>query len=58
MAVLLPCGPAMELKIGFEIFLFPLILLSLLITRTAGDSLDTEFSKLIKEEKYLVALLP
>ena len=41
--------------------LFPLILLScLLITQTAGDSLqavdDAEFSKLIKEEKYVVAL--
>ena len=46
---------------GLEILLFPLILLSLLVTQTAGDSLqaadDAEFSKLIKEEKYVVALL-
>ena len=45
---------------GSHKLLFPLILLSLLITKSAGDSLqaadDAEFSKLIKEEKYVVAL--
>ena len=40
--------------------IFSLILISQLVTRTVGDSLETtddaEFSKLIKEEKYVVAL--
>ena len=47
----------MDLKL--DIF-YPLIILSLLITQTVGDSLqavdDSEFSKLIKDEKYVVAL--
>ena len=50
----------MDLKLkGLDIF-YPLIILSLLITQTVGDSLqavdDSEFSKLIKDEKYVVAL--
>ena len=52
--------PAMDLKLPGLHILYLLILLALLITQTVGDSLeaadDAEFSKLIKEEKYVVAL--
>ena len=50
----------MDLKLPGLHILYLLILLALLITQTVGDSLeaadDAEFSKLIKEEKYVVAL--